>query len=71
MLAKEKQLITVFATRDSPKQGASRAECTEATARDYATAAEYNKPLLSGEYIREDRHEAQTDRAKHYYNFVF
>ena len=45
MLAKTKQLSVVLATRDSPKQRASRVECTETTTRDYATAEYYNKPL--------------------------
>ena len=49
MLAKLKQLSVVLTTRDSPKQRVSRAELmqmnfAEATAYDYATAAEYNSP---------------------------
>ena len=46
MLANQKQLIVVFATRDNPKQRVGRVECTETTANEYATVAEYNKPLL-------------------------
>ena len=37
--AKRKRLSIVFATLFTAKQGVSRAECTEATADDYATGA--------------------------------
>ncbi len=46
MLTKQKQLSVVFTTKDSPKQRVGRAECTEEIGDDYATAEEYNKPLL-------------------------
>ena len=54
-LLSKKQLSIVFATQDSPKQRARLSEPAQDTDCDYATAAEYNKPLLSGEHIqRED-----------------
>ena len=37
--AKRKRLSIVFATLFAAKQGVCRAECTEATADDYATGA--------------------------------
>ena len=37
--AKRKRLSIVFATLFAAKQGVCRAECTEATADDYATVA--------------------------------
>ena len=43
----------------------------KATVCDYATVAEYNKPLLRVRYIQEDRPKHYRDRLKHYKNFVF
>ena len=46
--SEQKQLGVVFAEAKPPKARSGPSQAGATTARNYATAAEYNKPLLKG-----------------------
>ena len=70
MRASETRQSRFRAVRHPKARSTASRRLAKAPPRDYATGAEYNKPLLKGEHIREDRHEACRDRLKHYKDFV-